>query len=596
MRTTRKAHRWLTACCAGLATTAALVVTGAPVQAAEGTVLNAGAPGAIDGQYIVSLKGVTSASAAAETQVSEQAGRLLQRYGGTSGHIYSAALRGFSAEMSADEAERLAADPAVEYVQQSLMVRAAESGTQPNPPSWGLDAVDGEQDDAYDYPGTGAGTTAYVIDTGIRFSHSTFEGRASSGYDFIDDDTDASDCSGHGTHVAGTIGGKEYGVAKQTKLVAVRVLDCGGNGPDSDTVAALDWVVKNAAKPAVINMSLTSGGEGADPQGLRDATRRATQAGIPAAVAAGNAGTDGCGTSPGDTPEALTLGSTDQNGGRSSFSNYGSCLDLFAPGGSITSASHRSDTGSTGMSGTSMASPHGAGALALYLEGNPGASAKEATDAVVNAARSGVVTNPGSGSPNKFLDVTALGAPADPGQPAAAFVPVCSESDTTCTFDASDSSDADGTIASYAWDFGDDRTGEGAKPSHTYDQPGQYVVRLTVTDNDGRTATVTEKVSAGVEPPVGESPSAQFSVSCWYEVCDFNAGQSTDADGDIADYAWEFGDGRTGTGVTIEHTYPASRMDYTAELTVTDKGGNAGTVSKQVQCWDFSGRPFCFGS
>ncbi|WP_263164549.1 S8 family peptidase [Streptomyces sp. SCSIO ZS0520] len=405
-----RTRHWLTACATALAATAALALSGGSARAQQGTVVNEGAPGALAGRYIVALKGGTSLAPAAESRVSAQASTLLARYGGTREHVYSAALRGFSARMSAAEARALAADPEVRYVQQSVLVHTAEGGSQPNPPSWGLDAVDGGRDEAYAYPGTGKGVTAYVIDTGARFSHRTFEGRASSGYDFIDEDEDASDCNGHGTHVSGTVGGKEYGVAKEADLVAVRVLDCTGNGPDAATIAGIDWVVKNAKRPAVINMSLTSGGEGADPEGLREATRRAVAAGIPAAVAAGNAGTDACGTSPGDTPEALTLGSTDEGGGRSGFSNYGSCLDLFAPGGNITSAGYSSDSGSATMSGTSMASPHAAGALALYLEAHPEATAEEATAAVVAAAEEGAVTDPGSGSPDKFLDVTGLGA------------------------------------------------------------------------------------------------------------------------------------------------------------------------------------------
>ncbi|WEV29189.1 S8 family serine peptidase [Streptomyces sp. 71268] len=602
MRTATRTYRWLTACCTGLAVTAALAVAGAPAQAtgdsggtaAEGRVVNAGVPGAIDGLYIVSLKGATSVSAAAETAVTDQADRLTDRYGGVADRVYTAALRGFSARMTPGQAKRLAADPEVAYVQQSLLVRATGGGSQPNPPSWGLDAVDGKQDKAYDYPGTGTGVTAYVIDSGARFSHQTFEGRASSGYDFLDDDNDAADCYGHGTHVAGTVAGKEYGVAKQAKIVAVRVLDCQGSGPDADTIAGIDWVVKNGKKPGVINMSLGSGGPNADPQGMRDATKRAVQAGFPTAISAGNANQDACGTSPGDTPEALSLGSTDSNNARSSFSNYGRCIDLFAPGGNITSASNSSDTGKTTMGGTSMAAPHAAGALALYLENNPKASSAQATDAVIAAARDGVVTNPGTGSPNKFLDVTKLGAPADPGKPTAEFTPTCSQTSTTCAFDASASKDPDGSISSYAWEFGDGRTGEGAKPSHTYDKAGSYEVKLTVTDNSGKTGTVTRKVAVG--KPAGEPPVARFTVSCRNDACAFDASRSTDKDGDISSYAWKFGDGETGEGRTAKNTYPAGQKTYTAELTVTDRAGNAGTATKQIQCRDYGSQTVCFGN
>ncbi|MBB5935054.1 PKD domain-containing protein [Streptomyces zagrosensis] len=180
----------------------------------------------------------------------------------------------------------------------------------------------------------------------------------------------------------------------------------------------------------------------------------------------------------------------------------------------------------------------------------------------------------------------------EPGAPTAEFDAACSEDNTTCRFDASASKDSDGSISSYAWEFGDGKTGEGDKLSHTYDKNGAYQVKLTVTDNSGKTGTVTKKVSAGKS--VGESPVPQFSVSCWYDKCDFDASKSTDKDGDIASYAWKFGDGKTGTGVTTSNSYPAGQKTYSAELTVTDRAGNAATASKKIQCWDFGGRAFCF--
>ncbi|MFI0484047.1 S8 family serine peptidase [Actinomadura sp. 9N215] len=375
---------------------------------ARGAVLNAGAAGAIEGHYIVALHGATSLAAGAEAAVSAQAEELTDRYGGSVETVYSAALRGYAAEMSAGQAARLAADPRVRYVQQSLMVRAADAGTQPNPPSWGLDRVDGRSDDSYTYPATGNGVTVYVVDTGIRLSHRTFEGRASYGHDFVDEDAEAQDCNGHGTHVAGTVGGKEYGVAKGVKLVAVRVLDCTGNAPDRDTVEGLDWVLKNAKGPSVGNMSLASGGDDAEPQAIRDATKAAVAAGVQFGVAAGNESSDACGSTPADVPDVVTVASSTSGDSRSSFSNYGRCVDVFAPGSGIVSASHSSDTGRATMSGTSMASPHVAGALAIYLEGHPGATPAQAHDGLVAAADTGVISNPGSGSPNRLLNVTGL--------------------------------------------------------------------------------------------------------------------------------------------------------------------------------------------
>ncbi|MFI0366956.1 S8 family peptidase [Actinomadura sp. 1N219] len=381
----------------------------APANAAEGHVINADSPGTVDGQYIVALKGATSLAPGADAPVAAQAQDLAGRYGGSVQGVFSAVMRGFAADMTAAQARRLAADPAVRYVQKSVLVRtAAGGGTQPNPPSWGTDRVDGKQDRVYTYPGAGTGVSVYVLDTGVRISHRTFEGRAVDGYDFVDKDTTAQDCHGHGTHVAGTVGGKEYGVAKDAKIVAVRVLDCDGYSPDRLAIQGLEWVAKNAQKPAVGNMSIASDPPVPEPEAFREATRGAIRAGIQFAIAAGNDSRNGC-DAPGDVSEAVTLGSTDEGDGVSYFSNYGRCLDLFAPGGDITSADNGSDTGSTVLGGTSMATPHAAGALAIYMETHPNATPLEARNAVVNAAQRGVISNPGSGSPNLLLNVTALG-------------------------------------------------------------------------------------------------------------------------------------------------------------------------------------------
>ncbi|MBU7596470.1 S8 family peptidase [Streptomyces sp. P38-E01] len=369
--------------------------------AAEGTIRGAEAPGAVEGQYIVSLKGEAAAESSVRTAVNSQARNLVSAHGGDVEKVYSAAFRGFSVSATEAQAKKLAADPNVAYVEADGVARI--SGTQPSPPSWGLDRVDGAADSSYTYPNEGAGVTAYVLDTGIDMTHPDFGGRATSGYDFIDNDADASDCQGHGTHVAGTVGGASFGVAKGVNLVSVRVLDCGGSGQWSQVIAGIDWVAQNASGPSIGNMSLGGGAN----DSVDAAVQGAIDAGVQMAVAAGNNNSDACSSSPARVPAAVTLGSTDQGDGRSSFSNYGTCVDLFAPGGQINSTANGG--GSQIMSGTSMASPHAAGAGAIYLSANPSATPQQVADALAGNAQSGVVGNPGAGSPNLLLNVSNLG-------------------------------------------------------------------------------------------------------------------------------------------------------------------------------------------
>ncbi|MGH8883561.1 MAG: S8 family peptidase, partial [Stackebrandtia sp.] len=319
--------------------------------------------------------------------------------------------------MTKSQARDLAGDPRVDYVAQDTKVsiqgqtsnsgKKAAAGTQQNPPSWGLDRIDQRElplDDAYQSDSTGAGATAYVIDTGVRTSHEDFGGRARSGHDFVDNDADATDCHGHGTHVGGTIAGSKYGVAKGADVVGVRVLDCNGSGTTSGVVAGVDWVTENATKPAVANMSL---GGGAD-EVIDDAVQRSIDSGVSYAIAAGNGNIlgwpqDACNYSPARVPGAITVGATEKNDDRASFSNYGSCVDIFAPGVDITSAWIGSDSDTNTISGTSMATPHVAGVAALYLAQHPSAGPAQVSDALVNNATSGVVGDPRAGSPNKLL-------------------------------------------------------------------------------------------------------------------------------------------------------------------------------------------------
>jgi subtilisin family serine protease len=401
----------------GIVLTAA--VSSAPVLAgteafagpAQGTIQGAGVSGALKDRYIVVLRDNSGDA----TAVNTQAKSLTHQYGGTVDKSYAKAVHGFSVRTTEAAAKRLAADPAVALVEQDRTVRLA--GTQTNPPSWGLDRIDQESlplNNAYNYPNTASNVTAYIIDTGVRVSHVEFGGRSRSGYDFINNDADADDCNGHGTHVAGTVGGSAYGVAKQVNIVAVRVLDCNGSGSYSAIIAGIDWVTGHAVKPAVANMSLGGSASAA----LDDAVRRSTAAGVTYAIAAGNSNANACSFSPARTPEAITVGATDSYDARASFSNYGSCVDVFAPGVNITSAYGSGDTATARMNGTSMATPHVTGAAALFLSANPSATPAQVRDALVNGAVSGKVTNAGTGSPNKLLKVTIANTVSTPAPPA----------------------------------------------------------------------------------------------------------------------------------------------------------------------------------
>ncbi|QXE35700.1 S8 family peptidase [Streptomyces sp. GMY02] len=403
MAAMRQARRRLGLAGIGTAAAAALVlgtVSALPASAApqqEGRIQYAGAAGSIANSYIVTLNG----SAAKAGSASGKA--VAKEYGATIERTYTKALNGYAVTLSEAQAKKLAADPAVASVVQNRTFHT--EATQTNPPSWGLDRIDQKNlplNSQYTYPDSaGQGVTAYIIDTGVRISHSDFGGRASNGYDAVDNDNVAQDGNGHGTHVAGTVAGTAYGVAKKAKIVAVRVLDNSGSGTTAGVVAGIDWVARNAVKPAVANMSL---GGGADST-LDAAVRNAIASGVTFAVAAGNDGLNASNYSPARVAEAITVGSTTSTDARSSFSNTGTALDIFAPGSSITSTWNTSDSATNTISGTSMATPHVAGAAALYLASNPSATPAQVASGLVSLASTGVVSNPGTGSPNRLLNV-----------------------------------------------------------------------------------------------------------------------------------------------------------------------------------------------
>jgi subtilisin family serine protease len=391
----RRTARWTIA--AAIVVTVAVPGAAQAAEPAEKAVLAAPGAEVVPGSYVVVLKQDRSA-------VAGQVRALAGKHDAQVQQTYAHALRGFAATMGERQARRMAADPAVAYVQPNVIHRASD--TQANPPSYGLDRIDQRNrplDQAYTYSTAASNVHAYIIDTGIRTTHTDFGTRAVSGFDAIDGGP-ADDCNGHGTHVAGTVGGSSYGVAKGVQLVAVRVLNCEGSGTTAQVVAGIDWVTANAAKPAVANMSL---GGGADTA-LDNAVTSSIASGVSYSIAAGNGlfgliALDACTQSPARVPTAITVSAVDNTDRKPSWPNRGTCVDVFAPGISITSAWGTGDTATNTISGTSMATPHVAGAAALYLAGNPTATAAQVHAAIVGNATTGVVTNPGTGSPNRLL-------------------------------------------------------------------------------------------------------------------------------------------------------------------------------------------------
>ncbi|HLO32542.1 MAG TPA: S8 family serine peptidase [Anaerolineales bacterium] len=371
----------------------AVSVTSAAAAKGEAPILGADSSTAIPGRYIIVFQPGTPAA-----EVSAAAENARGR-GGQVDFVYEAALVGFAGSFPEPALAGLSHNPNVAFIEADQEITL---DTSQSPATWGLDRIDQRKlplNNTYNYNYKGTGVTAYIIDTGIRISHTEFGGRASYGYDFVDGDSTANDCNGHGTHVAGTVGGSTYGVAKGVSLVAVRVLNCSGSGTTSGVIAGINWVTsKHTTGKAVANMSLGGGASSS----LDTAVRNSIADGIVYAVAAGNSNANACNYSPARVGEAITVGATTSTDTRASYSNKGSCLDLFAPGSSITSAWYTSNTATATLSGTSMATPHVAGVAALYLQGHS-ASPSQVRNAIVGAATQNVVTSAGTGSPNLLL-------------------------------------------------------------------------------------------------------------------------------------------------------------------------------------------------
>ena len=341
----------------------------------------------VPGEYIVVMN--------VGADVSDGSRRAAAR-GGVVVAQWAHALRGYAVRGGPSLILSLRADPNVRYVEQ---VQEYSTTTTQTGATWGLDRVDQRDrplNGTFIYTRTGAGVRAYILDTGIRIAHNEFGGRASWGVNYAGGQDE--DCNGHGTHVAGTVGGTTYGVAKGVSLVAVKVLGCSGSGSTVGVINGINWVASNRVLPAVANMSLGGGASSA----IDNAIAGATGAGVTFVVAAGNSSADACNYSPARAPSAIAVGATTSTDARASYSNFGTCVEIFAPGSSITSAWKSSNSSTKTISGTSMASPHVAGVAALYLQGGH-ASPATVTSALINNATTGRISNPGAGSPNRLL-------------------------------------------------------------------------------------------------------------------------------------------------------------------------------------------------
>ncbi len=531
-------------------------------------------------EYIVALH----TSLVNSTQLSAQAQNMAAAAGAQVVAVWGAALNGFAVNADAAAIAKIRANPAVEYVEPVQVMR--KIAVQAPTPSWGLDRIDQHNlplNTSYTYPTGGTVPHIYIIDTGILTTHNDFTGRIGTSSNHINPVAPSgpvwTDCDGHGTHTSGTAGGTTYGIMKTAIIHAVRVLDCFGSGTTTSVVNGINWVITNATQPAVSNMSLG----GSASTSIDNATNNMVAAGIVSAVAAGNSNANACNFSPARAANALTAGSTTSTDARSSFSNFGTCLDIFAPGSSITSDYIGSNSATAILSGTSMASPHVAGVAALYRSFNPTHTAAQVASALITNATPNVVTNPGTGSPNRLLYMGFITGGGPPNvNPVANFtvncVPRPGGVGADCTYNGTGSTDADGTIANWSWTSSGRPALTGSIVTYPYPIGANVTATLTVTDNAGGTNTTSQTFTVGgFPPPTNQAPVANFTYICVPRTpnvgsdCTFNGSTSTD-DGTIVSYVWSAPNKPTKTGVTATYAFPAGSTP-SMTLTVTDNGG-----------------------
>jgi subtilisin family serine protease len=504
------------------------------------------------------------------------------------------ALNGFAARLSPQALTELRRRTEVRFIEADTRIQAI--GVQAPVGSWGQDRVDQRNlplDNSYTYPNTASNVDAYILDTGLNATHTEFTGRVGNGANFAGGTGGTNDCNGHGTHVAGTVAGTVYGLAKGAIVHPVRVLDCAGSGQYSWYISGINWIIANkpAGRQWVANASLGGGVNTAADA----ATDNLAAQGVTFALASGNSGANACNYSPsrrGVTNGVISTNASSITDARASFSNFGTCTDIFGPGVNIKSAWIGSNTATSTISGTSMASPHAAGVAALYLGANPTWTPVQVEAQMKADATTAKITNPGTGSPNLLLYTGNIGGGSPPPtniNPIADFTYTCAPrpgGEFRCTFDGTPSTDPDGSISAYLW------TSPG-KPNRTSATPtwgfaaGTYSVTLLVTDNLGGTNSITKSVVVGgaPPPPVNVAPVASFTHSCVLKGggeyrCDFDGSSSSDTDGVIVSFAWTSPGKPARSGPTARWGFAPGT--YTVTLLVTDDDGAPGTITKTI--------------